>query len=114
MVEADGHPDWRIDPSSAIGLLKQSGGDIATLAGVADKVTQISMSLALKAVGTDEQLSHGVEGPSHCGRCGGSGMGSTGDGSAGSGTGASCSIRTGDLTSSPSIGSSPTRSPSGP
>ena len=63
VVEADGHPDWRIDPSSAIGpLTEQSGGDIATLAGVADKATERTMSLALKAVGTDEVLSHGVEG----------------------------------------------------
>ena len=69
VVEADGHPDWRIDTSSAIGpLTEQSGGDIATLAGVADKATEMTMSLALKAAGTDEVLSHGVEGRAEAAR----------------------------------------------
>ena len=63
VVEADGHPDWKIDPSTAIGPpMKRKGGDIATLAGVADKVVETTRSLALKPVGRDEQLSHGVEG----------------------------------------------------
>jgi len=63
IVEADGHPDWKIDPSTAIGPpMKRQGGDIATLAGVADKVVETTRSLALKVVGRDERLSHGVEG----------------------------------------------------
>jgi alginate O-acetyltransferase complex protein AlgJ len=63
LVEADGHPDWKIDPSSAIGPLRErKGGDIATLAGVADKVVEMEPSLLLTAVGRDETLSHGPEG----------------------------------------------------
>ncbi len=63
IVEADGHPDWAIDPSSAIGpLAERKGGDIATLAGVADKAVEATPSLVLKPVGHDELLSHGVEG----------------------------------------------------
>jgi hypothetical protein len=63
LVEADGHADWAIDPSSAIGpLAERKGGDIATLAGVADKAVEMTPSLVLKPVGRDEALSHGVEG----------------------------------------------------
>jgi alginate O-acetyltransferase complex protein AlgJ len=63
VVEADGHPDWAIDPSSAIGpLVEKKGGDIATLAGVADKAVETTPSLVLQPVGRDEVLSHGVEG----------------------------------------------------
>jgi alginate O-acetyltransferase complex protein AlgJ len=63
VVEADGHPNWEIDPSSAIGpMVEEKGGDIATLAGVADKAVEATESLILKPVGRDEQLSHGVEG----------------------------------------------------
>ena len=62
VVGADGHPDWAIDPSSAIGpLTERKGGDIATLAGVADKAVEMTPSLVLKPVGRDELLSHGVE-----------------------------------------------------
>jgi alginate O-acetyltransferase complex protein AlgJ len=63
VVEADGHPDWRIDPSSAIGpLALHKGGDIATMAGVQDTVTEMMETLNLQAAGRDEQLSHGIEG----------------------------------------------------
>ncbi len=63
IVEADSHPDWRIDPASAIGpLTERKGGDIATLAGVADKAVEMTPSLVLQPVGRDEVLSHGVEG----------------------------------------------------
>ena len=63
VVEADGHPDWKIDPASAIGPpVQRKGGDIAILAGVADKVVETTRSLALKTVGRDEQLSHSLEG----------------------------------------------------
>lgn len=42
VVEADGHPDWKIDPSTAIGpLVERRGGDVATLAGVADNVVEM-------------------------------------------------------------------------
>lgn len=63
VVEADGHPDWAIDPSSAIGpRAERKGGDIATLAGVADKAVETTESLVLKPVGRDEVLSHSLEG----------------------------------------------------
>jgi hypothetical protein len=63
IVEADGHPDWAIDASSAIGpLAERKGGDIATLAGVADKVVEATPSLLLEPVGRDDLLSRGVEG----------------------------------------------------
>jgi alginate O-acetyltransferase complex protein AlgJ len=63
LVEADGHADWTIDPASAVGpLAERKGGDIATLAGVADKAVEMTPSLVLKPVGRDEVLSHNVEG----------------------------------------------------
>jgi alginate O-acetyltransferase complex protein AlgJ len=63
VVEADGHPDWKIDPSTAVGPpMERRGGDIATLAGVADKVVEMTPSLVFKPVGRDEPLSHGLEG----------------------------------------------------
>ncbi len=63
VVEADGHPDWRIDPSTAIGPQRvRKGGDIATLAGVQDKASEMTETLALRPAGRDEQLSHSVEG----------------------------------------------------
>jgi hypothetical protein len=67
VVEADGHPDWRVDPSSSIGpLAVRNGGDIAQVAGVADKATEQTETLTLKAVGHDEQLPDGVAGmPDH-------------------------------------------------
>jgi alginate O-acetyltransferase complex protein AlgJ len=62
VVEADGHPDWKIDPSAIGPPTERRGGDIATLAGVADKAVEMTPSLVLKAVGRDEPLSHGPEG----------------------------------------------------
>ena len=63
LVDADGHPDWKIDPSSAIGpMVAKKGGDVATLEGVADKVVEMAPSFALKPVGRYEPLSHGLEG----------------------------------------------------
>ena len=63
VVAADGHPDWKIDPASAIGPpIERKGGDIAKLAGVADNVVETTPALALNPVGRDEQLSHDVAG----------------------------------------------------
>jgi hypothetical protein len=63
VVEADGHPDWKVDPSSAIGPpMERKGGDVATMAGVADRVVEMTPSLVLKPIGRDEQLSHSLEG----------------------------------------------------
>jgi alginate O-acetyltransferase complex protein AlgJ len=63
VVEADGHPDWAIDPSAAIGpLTERKGGDIATVAGVADKAVEATPSLVLQPRGRDEPLSQGLDG----------------------------------------------------
>jgi alginate O-acetyltransferase complex protein AlgJ len=62
VAEADGHPDWRIDPATALGALgERPGGDIATMAGVADKATERTESLALRPVGTQHDLPSGGE-----------------------------------------------------
>jgi hypothetical protein len=57
VVAADGHPDWRIDPSAAIGpptLIK--GGDIARILGVEDEVSETAESFVLPTRGTDRAL----------------------------------------------------------
>jgi alginate O-acetyltransferase complex protein AlgJ len=63
VVEADGHPEWRIDPASAIGpLATRKGGDIARLIGVADSVSESTETLNLRATGHEEILSREIEG----------------------------------------------------
>ncbi len=58
IVEADGHADWRIDPSSAIGsLAERKGGDIARLLGIADSVSERTETLALPSAGATMNLS---------------------------------------------------------
>jgi alginate O-acetyltransferase complex protein AlgJ len=48
IVEADSHPDWRIDLDSALGKpTARKGGDLARMFGVADTVTEVSQDLAL-------------------------------------------------------------------
>jgi alginate O-acetyltransferase complex protein AlgJ len=48
IVEADSHPDWRIEPSSALGPLAiHKGGDLARMFGVADSVTESVEDLTL-------------------------------------------------------------------
>jgi alginate O-acetyltransferase complex protein AlgJ len=50
VVEADSHPDWRIEPSSALGPLTiRKGGDLARMFGVADSVTESVEDLNLPA-----------------------------------------------------------------
>jgi alginate O-acetyltransferase complex protein AlgJ len=50
IVEADSHPDWRIEPSSALGPLTiRKGGDLARMFGVADSVTESVEDLNLPA-----------------------------------------------------------------
>ena len=62
IVDADGHPDWRIDAATALGPLgERPGGDIATMAGVADKATERTESLALTPAGTQRDLPSGSE-----------------------------------------------------
>lgn len=61
VVEADGHPDWRVDPATALGpptLVK--GGDLARLAGVQDQATETVEPLTLPSKGADEPISTGV------------------------------------------------------
>ena len=63
IVDADGRPDWRIDPSSAIGPLAElKGGDIARLLGIEDGVTERTESLVLPSQGTTVALSDGPQG----------------------------------------------------
>jgi hypothetical protein len=54
---ADSHPDWRLEPRSALGPLKSHpGGDLARLLGVEDSVDEQSEDLILP-MGTKELLS---------------------------------------------------------
>jgi hypothetical protein len=58
IVEADGHANWRIDPSSAIGsFAERKGGDIARLLGIADSVSESTETLALPSAGPTVNLS---------------------------------------------------------
>jgi alginate O-acetyltransferase complex protein AlgJ len=64
-AEADSHPDWRIDPATALGPPQEhKGGDLARLLGEQDELTETAEPLALPAVGKDEDLSHDVM-PTH-------------------------------------------------
>jgi alginate O-acetyltransferase complex protein AlgJ len=57
VVEADGHPDWRIDPAVAIGGPQTiKGGDVARVLGVQDEVSESVAPFALKPYGEEESL----------------------------------------------------------
>ena len=61
VVEADGHPDWRIDPATALGPPEErKGGDVARILGVQDDVTEKAETLALPPPGKDEAFSQDV------------------------------------------------------
>ena len=48
IVEADAHPDWRIEPSSALGpMTLRKGGDLARMSGVGDAVSEYEQYLTL-------------------------------------------------------------------
>jgi alginate O-acetyltransferase complex protein AlgJ len=65
LVEADSHPDWRVDPATALGPPTEwKGGDLARMIGEQDNVTETVEPFALPPVGKDENLSEGVM-PSH-------------------------------------------------
>ncbi len=50
VVEADSHPDWRIDPAKALGPSQESkGGDLARLLDEQDEVAETAEPLALPA-----------------------------------------------------------------
>jgi hypothetical protein len=60
IAEADGHPDWRLDPGSAIGPpSERKGGDIARIIGVEDEVSEVVQELALPSAGKSQDLSAG-------------------------------------------------------
>ena len=61
IVEADLHPDWRVDLHSALGpVTKREGGDLAWLLGVQNDVVESAETLALPKDAQIEQLSEGV------------------------------------------------------
>ncbi len=48
IVEADSHPEWRIEPSSALGpMTLRKGGDLARMFGVGDAVSEYAEDLTL-------------------------------------------------------------------
>jgi alginate O-acetyltransferase complex protein AlgJ len=58
VVEADGHPDWRIDPTTALGPPQEwKGGDVARILGVQDEVSEMVEDFVLPQVGQDHALS---------------------------------------------------------
>jgi alginate O-acetyltransferase complex protein AlgJ len=61
VVEADGRPEWRLDPATAMGPLQElKGGDVARILGVQDDVSEKTRMLALPFRGSDENLSSGI------------------------------------------------------
>jgi alginate O-acetyltransferase complex protein AlgJ len=55
IAEADGHPNWRLDPASALGSLATlKGGDVARILGVDESVAESSEELALPAGKTEK------------------------------------------------------------
>jgi hypothetical protein len=60
IVEADSHPDWRLDPATSIGPpVTRKGGDLARVLGVEDEVSENTAELALPLTGKIENLSEG-------------------------------------------------------
>jgi alginate O-acetyltransferase complex protein AlgJ len=60
IAEADGHPDWRLDPSTSIGpRSRRKGGDVARIIGVEDDVTEEVEGLTLADGGKTQDLSQG-------------------------------------------------------
>src|SRR5580700_3298865 len=48
IVEADSHPDWRMDPSSALGPpIVRKGGDMAGILGLSDELSEYTQRLKL-------------------------------------------------------------------
>ncbi len=60
-VEADAHPDWRVDPAKALGPAREvKGGDLARLLGEQDEVTETAEPLALRPEGKVDILSRDI------------------------------------------------------
>jgi len=61
VVEADGRPDWRLDPAAVMGPPEErKGGDVARILGVQDEVSEMAAPLKLKTEGQDEAISQGI------------------------------------------------------
>jgi alginate O-acetyltransferase complex protein AlgJ len=61
VVEADGHPNWRIDPATALGPpTLRKNGDLTRILGEQDKVTEMAKSFTLPWRGADQPISHEV------------------------------------------------------
>jgi alginate O-acetyltransferase complex protein AlgJ len=61
VVEADGRPEWRLDPATVMGPLEErKGGDVARILGVQDDVSEKAQPLRLTLQGTDQTLSPGI------------------------------------------------------
>ncbi len=60
VVEADGRPEWRLDPATALGPPQvRKGGDVARILGVQDDVSEEAETFAIAQNGTNEALSEG-------------------------------------------------------
>jgi alginate O-acetyltransferase complex protein AlgJ len=61
IVEADGRPEWRLDPATVTGPLEErKGGDVARILGVQDEVREQAKTLRLAPSRTDEAISPGI------------------------------------------------------
>jgi alginate O-acetyltransferase complex protein AlgJ len=61
VVEADGRPEWRLDPATVMGPPEErKGGDVARILGVQDDVSEMFQPLSITLQGTDENLSPGI------------------------------------------------------
>ena len=66
VVETDSHPDWRVDPATALGPPTEwKGGDLARMLGVQDDVAEMVEPLAIPLMGKDENLSQDGVMPPH-------------------------------------------------
>ena len=60
VAEADGHPDWAIDPKTSLGApAVRKGGDIARILGIQDEVSETTRPIMLPEPKTDEALTPG-------------------------------------------------------
>jgi alginate O-acetyltransferase complex protein AlgJ len=61
VVEADGRPEWRLDPEAAIGPPEErKNEDVARILGMQDEVHEEAKSLRLALHGTDKPISSGI------------------------------------------------------
>jgi alginate O-acetyltransferase complex protein AlgJ len=57
VIEASGHPDWRIDPATALGpSTPRKGGDVARILGREAEVTEMAELFTLPLRGTDQPI----------------------------------------------------------